>query len=390
MSPPPIGTPHIAGPAPGDNFLVLSAHDYRSPRQANIHFIARELARRGPTRFFSLRYSRLSQLTADPRLSLDARANRIERHEGVDCFLWKTAIHPFNTRRAWLRPAEALLFRWYVRAASPVLRRWMEEASVILFESGIAPVFFELGARLNPGARTVYIASDDLDTIHVADYVKRTFRRIAPALGAIRLPSRSLARGMPGGARLFYIPHGIDPALAHQGDPSPYGPGTHAVSVGSMLFDAQFFVFAARRFPELHFHLIGSGQPRHPDYGANVTVYGEMAHAETVRFIKHARIGIAPYRAAALPEYLADTSMKLIQYDFFGVPAVCPHAVAGGYPSRHGYTPGDQASIATAIDAALSAPRLSSRRHLSWVEVTDRLLHPARFEDTALEAPPGA
>src|SRR5690606_10560086 len=28
--------------------LVLSAHDYRTPRRANIHFIAAELARRGP------------------------------------------------------------------------------------------------------------------------------------------------------------------------------------------------------------------------------------------------------------------------------------------------------------------------------------------------------
>lgn len=368
----------------GDNYLIISAHDYRSPRKANIHFITRELARRGATRFFSLRYSRLSRMSADPRLSLDERANRVERHEGVDCFLWKTAIHPFNTRRPLLRPLEALMFRWYVNAANPVLVRWIGEADFILFESGTAPVFFELAARLNPAARTVYIASDDLDTINAAEYVKRTFERIAPALDAIRLPSRSMARTMPGNAKLFFIPHGIDPALATQGDPSPYGEGIHAVSVGSMLFDPHFFVFASHRFPHVRFHVIGSGQPRHPGYGDNVTVYGEMPHAETVRFIKHANIGIAPYRAAQLPDYLADTSMKLIQYDFFGVPAVCPHAVVGNYGSRYGYEPGDEASIAAATVAALEGPRLSSRRHLSWVEVADRVLHPQRFEDTRM------
>ncbi len=34
-------------------YLVLSAHDYRTPRRANIHFITDQLALRGTTRFFS-------------------------------------------------------------------------------------------------------------------------------------------------------------------------------------------------------------------------------------------------------------------------------------------------------------------------------------------------
>src|SRR5690606_18386342 len=79
-----------------DRFLVLSAHDFRSPRKAGIHFVTTELARRGPTRFFSLRYSLLSRYTADPRLSLDQKANQVAVHQGVECYLWKTLIHPFN------------------------------------------------------------------------------------------------------------------------------------------------------------------------------------------------------------------------------------------------------------------------------------------------------
>ncbi len=366
------------------SFLVISAHDYRSPRKANIHFIARELARRGTTRFFSLRYSALSRFTADPRLGLDARANRIERQDGVDCFLWKTPVHPFNTRRPLLRPFETLMFHWYVHHPDPVLARWIDEADTILFESGTAPVFFDMAARRNPAARTIYIASDDLDTINAADYVKRTFRRIAPAIDAIRLPSLALAAGVPRDARLLFIPHGVDPALATQGDPSPYGPGIHAVSVGSMLFDPVFFSFASHRFPEIRFHIIGSGRPRLPGYGDNVTVYDEMPHADTVRYIKHAHLGIAAYRAARMPDYLADTSMKLIQYDFFGLPAVCPQAVVGDYRSRFGYMPGDMFSVVRAVRGALAAPRLSSRRHLSWVEVVDRLLDPSRFDDTRI------
>ena len=54
------------------NTLLLTAHDFRTPRKANMHFIASELARRGPMRFFSLRYSALSRRTQDARLFLDA------------------------------------------------------------------------------------------------------------------------------------------------------------------------------------------------------------------------------------------------------------------------------------------------------------------------------
>jgi 2-beta-glucuronyltransferase len=379
-------TASVAGEAGGKtaNYLILSAHDYRSPRKANIHFITGELARRGRARFFSLRYSRLSRYTGDPRLSLDDRANFAERHEGVDCYLWKTQFHPINTRKRFLRPAESILFRWYVRAAGATLRQWMAEADVIIFESGIAPIFFDLAKRQNPRAQTIYIASDDLDTINVAEYVKQTFQRVAPAMTTIRLPSKALAKSIPSGSNLCFIPHGIDHALANCAGDSPYGPGTHGVSVGSMLFDPDFFVVASKRFPEIHFHIIGCGQPAGEHYGSNVTVYDEMPHGDTIRYIKHATFGIAPYKAAQVPDYLADTSMKLIQYDFLELPAVCPWAVVGDYDSRIGYTPGDETSIGEAIDQALQMPHRASRRHLNWGDVTNRLLEPQQYEDTRL------
>jgi 2-beta-glucuronyltransferase len=378
---------HDLGPGSRlENFLILSAHDYRSPRRANIHFIADQLVRRGTTRFLSLRYSRLSRLTSDPRLPIDALANRVERHGGIDCFLWKTPIHPVNTRLRALRPLEGPMYRAYVAAAGPTLRAWIAEATVIVFESGIAPVFFPLVQRLNPQARTIYVASDDLDEIGVADYVKRCLQRAAPLFDTIRLPSRALARGFPGSDNLYFIPHGIDPELASQGDPCPYGEGLHAVSVGSMRFDADFFTIAARLFPRIRFHVIGCGQERDPAWLGNVQLYPEMPHAETLRYIKHADFGIAPYRGGELPAYLADSSMKLIQYDFFGVPAVCPEAVTGGVGSRFGYRPGDGDSIIAAIRAACLAPHRPACRHLGWDEVTDRLLQPRQYADTRITA----
>lgn len=365
-------------------YLVLSAHDYRTPRRANIHFIADELARRGKTRFFSLRYSLLSRVKGDARLPLDDTANRVVEHNGVECYLWRTAVHPFNTRRSWLRPVEDAMFRWYASHPPRALVDWIRDSDVIVFESGYAIAFIELAKRLNPNARLVYRASDGLSTINVASWIERTFDRVAPAMDVIALVSPAMAAEISSRDNVFHVGHGVDHDLDSLGDPSPYGEGTHAVSVGSMLFDPGFFVVAGRAFPEVTFHVIGSGMGRHPDYGDNIVVYGEMKHAETIRYIKHARFGIAPYASEQVPDYLADSSMKLLQYDFFGLPAVCPHRVVGGYRARFGYTPGDADSVVAAIGKALEAPRVRYRQCLSWAETTDRVLDPAAYPETRL------
>ena len=371
------------------NTLLLTAHDYRTPRKANLHFIAEQLvALGGPTRFFSLRYSWLSRWKQDPRVVLDDRANRVERVEGVDCYLWKPWLHPFNMRRPVLRPLEDLWFRQHVASAPKILEQWMREADCIFFESGSAIQFFELAERVNLRARKIYIGSDDLAVIGVADHVARAFERVSPRMTAVCLTSAAMADRVPFGTRNFVVPHGIDHAIAERADPSPYpvDGNRHAVSVGSMLFDRSFFDLAGPMFPDTVFHVIGSGMPDREGLPSNVRVYDEMPHGETLRFIKHADAGIAPYRGDDVPPYLADTSMKMMQYEFFGVPAVCPFAVCGGMASRFGYRSGSADSIANALRAAFAAGRFEPRAFLGWDEVVQRLLEPERFAELRLEA----
>ncbi len=366
-------------------YLLISAHhDYRTARRSSVHFIGDELAKRGHLDFFSMRYSRLSKHKDDFRSALDERANQVEIHQGVQCFLWKTPLHPVNLHYHWLRPLERLLFALYRSCPPAILQDWILQADVIFYESGIAPIHFDLAKRLNPRARHIYLCNDDLHTIDAADYAVRTLDRVAPLMDALILVARDMANSLPPSANVFVVPHGMDTSLHALGDPSPYGPGIHVASIGSMLFDAEFVIIASNAFPSLTFHIIGSGHPRDARYGPNVLVYDHMAYNKTIRYIKHAQIGIAPYAGATVPSYLMDSSMKMMQYDFFGLPTVCPESVTGPFTGRFGYVPGDGASIRAAITRALHAPRIRTRNILSWSEVTDRHLQPGAFADTSL------
>lgn len=379
------------------NTLIVSAHhDYRTPNRASIHFVANALLKHGVVNFFSMRYSPLSRLKRDARVVVDAKANKLDTHRGVQCYLWKTPVHPMALRERWLWPLEKTLFWIYERWPCAALDTWAAQADVVIFESGIAPVLAQRIARANPQARLIYKGNDGLREIGASVYVQRKLETLTPIFDVVALVSRSMAthwghstlNGMAYAKNVFFVPHGIEDGLNALGEPSPYTRGPqrtrHAVSVGSMLFDPTFFSVAGKKFPNVTFHVIGSGHDGTGISSNNVLFYPRMAYAKTIQYIKHADFGIAPYRAAVLPAYLADSSLKMLQYDFFGLPTVCPHEVIGAHHGRFGYHPGSATSIQRAIQLALSCPHIRTRSILTWPEVVERLLQPSQYADTRI------
>ncbi|WP_323991546.1 polysaccharide biosynthesis protein GumK [Nguyenibacter sp. L1] len=364
--------------------LVISVHDYRSRRKASVHFITAEMAKRGKTRFFSVGLSRLSEHRGDTRADLAPRANRVEYVDGVECFLWRTSWHPFNMRRPALAPVEESLFWLYRRLIPRIPRQWLREADTVFIESGMAPVFIEDVRKLNPAARIIYLASDDLDVIDAAGTIKRRFRANFDSIDTVRLPSRLLQDGMPHNRTSYFIPHGIDRTIAQSDYPTPYGNRRSCVSVGSMLFDASFFTIASSLFPDIDFHVIGAGKAANGLSAGNIIVHEEMPFAQTLPYVQHAAFGVAPYLDRQTPRYLIDTSLKLRQFGIFGIPAVCPEFALGDQEGRYGYRPGVPETIRDAIDKAL-AHRAPIRPHmLGWDEVVDRIITPKAYADTSL------
>lgn len=367
--------------------LISGYHDYRTSKRASIHQIADAFVRRGfDVSFISTRFSRLSRYKSDSRSFLWDKANRIETVNHIACLLWRTSLHPFRTGVA---PFDALidkLFPAYANLPNKLFDQLVGSADSIILEAGVPTIYLRRIHRLNPAAKIICYCTDRPDVVGSHPFVRRRLIEDQHLVDHFILRSPAMADYFafaPG--RLYRTGFGIDPQTFENIGPSPYPAGSQtAVSVGSMLFDETFFDLAAPAFPNLQFQVIGSGAELKA--ASNLRHYQEMPFADTLPFVKHASIGLAPYRWTPGAEYLADSSLKLAQFEYFGIPAVCPHFAVGTCPSRIGYEPGNKQSIRDAVAAALAlVGKIEPRSFPDWSEVAMRVLEPQRYADTSLD-----
>lgn len=366
--------------------LIISAvHDYRMKRRGSIQAIADALRDGGAdVTFLSIRYSFLSRFKKDPRQEFVVSANTVQRHQGIDCFLWWTPFHPFGTRYRWLNAALTPLFWIYARWPSRAVDQLIRESNRIIVESGLGIVLVRRISKLNPSATVIYRASDRLSTIAQHPVVGRTLIRDQKLFAHFALLGPRMATDFIWAyPKAFLVPPGLDSSYVESGLQSPYSGELNAVSLGPMLFDASFFDAAGPLFPQVSFHIFGVVDPPKGS-PENVFYHPEVRYQETAGYIRHAIFGVAPYLTGQDISYLADTSSKLLQYASFGLPAVCPFAVIGQHLNRFGYQPGDASSIKAAISSALAAPRQKGTPYKTWRDIVARLLAPTEFEDTAL------
>ena len=374
-------------PAPsGKRVVVLSGfHDYRTPRRASIQPLADACARLGHrVSFVSTRFSRLSLRSGDSRSFLWDRANRVETVDGIDCYLWKTPVHPFAARNPALDALMGGLFPWFAKLPNATFDDIMRAADYVIVESSVAAIYVPRIRRLNPRCRIIYFATDRLDTHGAHPRVQRELIAAAPMIDHFSLRSAALASEFGWAKdRLYLASFGI-----HAGDfaaigASPYGTRPTGVSVGSGLFDPDFFVRVAPHFPEVDFHVIGCG--RNFAAASNVYVHAEMRFRDTLAWLKHASFGIAPYVYAVGADYVAESSLKLAQFEYLRLPAVTAQFAVGGNPNRWGYAIGDTESMCRAVRAALDhVGRIVPRHFPSWEEVAAQVLDPGLYPETRI------
>ena len=107
----------------------------------------------------------------------------------------------------------------------------------------------------------------------------------------------------------------------------------------------------------------------------NVIAHGEKPFAQTIPYIQHADIGIAPYRPAPNADYLSQSSMKMMQYTYCRLPIVAPLFAAAGREHVLSYNPADEGSIVRAMEQAISFDRntIGISAVADWSNIVDRL-----------------
>jgi 2-beta-glucuronyltransferase len=151
------------------------------------------------------------------------------------------------------------------------------------------------------------------------------------------------------------------------------------------LFDAEFYRRVAPHFPQVNFHVIGCGTVF--DAPANVRLYDEMPFRTTLPYLRHADVGLAPYVYSVGADYVAESSLKLAQFEYLGLPAVTAAFAAGGNPNRFGYVLGDTASMIAAMQAALAhVGHVVPRKFLSWDDIARRVLDPRDYPEIRISS----
>jgi 2-beta-glucuronyltransferase len=367
-----------------DIVFVSAVHDFRMLRRGSIQALASAMAKMGhKVTFVSLRFSLLSLIKGDSRKFLLKKSNRPELVNGVLCYLWFTLIHPFQSKSVVFELLLKPHYFFHKRLKNRFLDESFQNADVIVIESGQGILFAERARLLNPHAKIIYRASDKLSTIGASKTLQSVLEKNAGKIDWFCLLSADMADEFAWASeKTFCVPLGIDADEFKDNGPNPYAAPINAISVGSMLFDQSFFLTAATLFPAIQFHVIGCGE--NFEAPQNVKFYDEMAFKDTLRYIEYASFGIAPYRAVQDADYLATSSLKLKQYEYLGIPAVCPTFAVGKSSNRFGYTPADASSIERAISDALRSEFVAITKPLDWQQLAQRLLNPYRYPDCFL------
>ncbi len=344
--------------------VVLTSHIFLPDfRKASVHFVSQSWAEMGhDVTFLTVGHSWLTLLKQPGRFralrTLPAgRLTEIAPRVKTGAHL--PLVHGFSSRRAAVNAVMRPLFRHYGARLPRFAQDAIAAADIIVFESGTALIFTGLVRRLNPRARTLYFCRDLLHSVGAAPLLQAIEREQIPRFDSICVPAASLGRMLPPGGRVHVVPQGVDTALFDRADTSPYPPGTrNAIAVGDMLFDQAATEALAAAAPEVTFHLFGIHW--HDNVPENVKLHGERSFESIVPYIRHADIGLAPYRMSEREVYLAESSLKLRQYAYCRLPVLLPDIIPALRGNEIRYAASGETGWRGKIDAALAMPRLES------------------------------
>ncbi|PZQ43200.1 MAG: hypothetical protein DI551_12560, partial [Micavibrio aeruginosavorus] len=300
-------------------------------------------------------------------------------NEHMRKYVWFPIYHPFNLKKPILNKLTMGLFRAYDRLLPRSLIKALGKVDLFIIENGAGLVLIPRLKKLFPSAKIIYTVCDRIETLDYHPVIIEAEKKALPFIDLVRVPSAVMVDDFKKPAKFHpnvrFIAHGLVKAQFDADMPNPYSSGKNVISIGDMLFDAEAIRTMANAYPDWTFHLFGKNAKLEPDM-PNVIAYGERPFDALVPYIKHADIGLAPYRPAPDADYLSQSSMKMIQYTYCRLPILAPEFAATGRDHVVAYDPLNKDSIVSAMSRAIIYPRDTIDRSsvLDWDKAVDLML----------------
>lgn len=339
--------------------VLITGHYYESKRRAGFHWLADAYLKDGwQVIFMTVGLSWLSWLRRDHRLQYPVKreAGKIKwLSERLGSYVWFTNIHPVNFYFDWLNEILRPFLSGYDLNSLGEIEQHISEADMFIFESSYGLALFERFKMLNNKARFIYRVSDDLRLIRVHPLIREAEMKYAPRFDLISVPSNKLYERFSELQNALIHHHGIQKALFDRAISNPYNSNTYnLVFVGNSRLDVDFLQRASRLFPDWNFHVIGPLGRLPP--ARNIIAYGELPFTDTVPLLKFADIGLQTLAYVPGAECFTD-SLKMIQYQYCGLPVIAPAYLRSERLGIYYYKIGDDDSIKAALLAAKAADR---------------------------------
>ncbi|WP_421592289.1 polysaccharide biosynthesis protein GumK [Shinella sp. M27] len=364
----------------GKKIVILSSHVFLEGfRKASIHFVARRWAAAGNDVFFTtVGHSALSRFKQKDRYEA-LRREQGNRYAEIEPHLFAGAylppLHAFSTARPLVNVLVKPFFALYGRHFPAFVRDRIEAADLVVIESGTPIVFLDVVRRLNPRAKLLYFCRDLLRSVGAAPYLREVEARGIGLFDSVCVPSRRLGEMLPPGGKVHFVPQGIEGGVFDRAEVSPYPEGSrNAVAVGDMLFDQVSVEAMAAAAPDVTFHLFGIRW--RGDAPVNIRVHGEQSFETLAAYIRHADIGLAPYRVNSSEVYLAESSLKLLQYGYCRLPVLLPDIIPVSRGNEITYSLESENDWRAIVNAALVLPHREAYRDgiLTWDDVARQTL----------------
>ncbi len=355
-------------------FTLIVAHEVNAKRKVGFHFWCEYLVGLGhQVKFVSVGHSFLTKLQGKtPPIN---KNKWVSYSPNLQSYAWVPPVHPCLNKK-YLSPFLMPIFRNIPNFFSNEDFKNLEHSDVFIVESGIGLSLIPKLKKICPNAIFIYSACDRLKTVGAHPYVLEAEKNALQFFDLIRVPATVMLSDFEANCPIEYIPQGMDKIDFDQPHQNPYTSSKNAVSVGDMLFDEKVISTLAENFSDWTFHLFGRNAKLSTPK-SNVIAHGEVSIQAITAFIKHADIGIAPYKNAPNCEYLSQSSLKMIQYTYSKLPIVAPTFASNGRRNVLAYKSSDLLDeVISAFNNAIKFDRnlINIADVLTWDQVINKML----------------